>query len=312
MVNLPYCIYLETSAVNYLVDNFTIEELILIRKLIKETQNADFFISSVTITEILATKDDLRKEQLIYCIQNICNDNLLNSPSEFLINYIKTGMPKIEEKYKFYSNYELSKIWKDLCRNIDKTFVYNSYDLCQRIKFLQKEFTEVVEILFKENSYLQSTIQYAMEQQNKDKTLSEYEKMIIKTSWLLIFIILCCGIDLLENSLIESFWADLKIESIFNRLIFAINNLAILSERGPIVMMSRMFYCQKDKKINRGTIIDMLHSIYLVYCDTFLTNDKHFLLLKNSDEHINFNKIQLISENTFFKQLRNTINTFNK
>lgn len=77
-------------------------------------------------------------------------------------------------------------------------------------------------------------------------------------------------------------------------------------------MMSRMFYCQKDKKINRGTIIDMLHSIYLVYCDTFLTNDKHFLLLKNSDEHINFNKIQLISENTFFKQLRNTINTFNK
>lgn len=205
MFNLPYCIYLETSAVNYLVDNFTIEELILIRKLIKETQNADFFISSVTITEILATKDDLRKEQLIYCIQNICNDNLLNSPSEFLINYIKTGMPKIEEKYKFYSNYELSKIWKDLCRNIDKAFVYNSYDLCQRIKFLQKEFTEVVEILFKENSYLQSTIQYAMEQQNKDKTLSEYEKMIIKTSWLLIFIILCCGIDLLENSLIESF-----------------------------------------------------------------------------------------------------------
>lgn len=308
MTNLPYCIYLETSAVNYLADSFTVEELITIRKLIKKEKNADFFISSVTIAEILSTKDELRKEQLIYLMQNICNDNLLNSPSEFLINYIKAGMPRIEQKYEFYSNYELSKVWKDLCKNFNKTFIYDSDNLKERIKFLQKEFSEVVEILFKENSYLQNTIEYAMERNNENKTLSNYAKTIIKTSWLLIFIILCCGVDLLENSLIEDYWKDLKLETTLDRLIFSVEKLSKLTKLGPIVMMSRMFYCQKEEKINRGTIIDMLHSIYLVYCDTFLTNDKHFISFKNSDNHVNFNKIQLVSENIFFKQLKNIMN----
>lgn len=299
MTKLPYCIYLETSAVNYLADSFTIEELIAIRKLIKKTKNADFFISSVTIAEILATNDEVRKEQLVYLIQNICNDNLLNSPSEFLINYIKVGMPRIEQKYEFYSNYELSRVWKDLCKNVNKTFIYDSNDLKERIKFLQKEFSEVIKILFEENSYLQKTIEYAIEQSNKNKILNDYEKMIIKISWLLIFIILCCGVDLLENSSIENYWWDLKLESTFDRLNFSIEKLSKLTEFGPIVMMSRMFYCQKEKKVNRGTIIDMLHSIYLVYCDTFLTNDEHFISFKNSDNHINFSKIQLVSENIF-------------
>lgn len=172
----------------------------------------------------------------------------------------------------------------------------------EKIKFLQKEFLEAIEILFKENSYLENTIQYAIVQNNKNKTINDYEKTIMKISWLLIFIILCCGVDLLENSSIETYWADLKLMSTFDRLLFSIQKLGKLTELGPIVMMSRMFYCQKEKKVNRGTIIDMLHSIYLVYCDTFLTNDKHFTSLKNSDEHINFNKIQLISENVFFKQ----------
>ncbi len=307
--NLSYCIYLETSAVNYLVNTFETNELIAIKKLIKEDKNASFFVSSTTIAEILSTQDELRKERLIYCTQNICSQNLLNSPSEFIINYINAGMPNVESKYDFYSKHQLANTWRDLCNCVDKTFIYNPNELKTRIKGLQKEFSEITKDLFTENTHLQQSIEYAINKNEKFNNLNEYEITIKKISWVLIFLILCCGVDLIDNIAIEKYWNRLKLESTMDRLLFSIENLERLTEIGPIVMMARMWYSQSGSKHNRGTLLDMLHSIYLIYCDTFLTNDKHFLSFKDSDDHINFRKIQYIPENLFFKQLKNILST---
>lgn len=89
-----YHIYLETSAVNYLLDNFTVDELGVMKRLLIEEKNACFCISATTISEILLTSDELRKEKLIFCLQNICHEKIINSPAEFIINYIKSECQK--------------------------------------------------------------------------------------------------------------------------------------------------------------------------------------------------------------------------
>lgn len=98
MLNEDKFIYLETSAVNYLLDNFTFEELATIKVACYDANKILFCTSTPTIFEILSTTNENRREQLIYTLQNICYNRLMNSPAEFIINYINAGMPKEEPR----------------------------------------------------------------------------------------------------------------------------------------------------------------------------------------------------------------------
>lgn len=310
--NKTYYLYLETSSVNFLTDNFRVDELLLIKHLFEE-KNYIFCISSTTISEILCTSDEFRKEKLIFVVQNICTSNLINSPAEFIINYINAGMPRVEEKYDFYSEQELAKTWKELCENTSKTFIYDAVEFKEKIKFLQKSFKELSNDLFKEEKELQKTIEYAIKKDKDFHTLNEYEINIKRISWLLIFLILCCEVSdsFFDNSCISNYWDKLGITNTLMRLLYTIEKLNDLTNIGPIVIMAHMWAHQIETN-NRGTLLDMFHSIYLVYCDAFLTNDIHFLKLKENLEHVNCNKIQFISDNTFFNQIKKILETYNK
>ena len=81
-------IYLDTSAVNFLCDNLSLRDAAA-TKLYHARKGTKFYISSTVIWEILATKNDEQRELLIAFMQNLCYEKLINSPSEFILNYIK-------------------------------------------------------------------------------------------------------------------------------------------------------------------------------------------------------------------------------
>lgn len=176
------------------------------------------------------------------------------------------------------------------------------------MKFLQKSFKQMTKDLFMENSYLKKSIDDAVKMDKDFKILNEDELKIKQICWLLIFLFLCCG-DFMDNAYIDDYWNKLGYHSTFDRLLYSMYNLQALTVTGPIVMMAIMWHNQIGDG-NRGTLLDMFHSIYIVYCDTFLTNDEHFKKIQVNYEHINFEKISLISENTFFTGLRKAFDSY--
>ena len=303
-----YYIYLETSAVNYLLDNFTADELAVIKRLLKEQKNACFCISSTTISEILYTSEELRREKLIFSLQNMCHEYLINTPEELIIKYIESGMPEVEKKYDFYSSQTLANVWKDLYNNQAKTFIYDFQEFNERKKASEKIFKEMIQDLSAENSYLRASIDDAIKMDPEYETFNEEQLKIKQMCWLLIFLILCCGISI-DNSCIEDYWNKLRISSMPERVLYSMYNLQDLTNIGPIVIMAIMWSNQLENS-NRGTLMDMFHSVYIVYCDSFLSNDNHFRELKLYCEHVNFKKINIISENTFFTGLRNAFDSY--
>lgn len=129
--------YFETSAVNYLVDRFNWADAIA-TKGHQSTKGNIWYLSSVTLWEILSTKNEERREDIIFYCQHLFHEELLNSPSEFIINYINSGCPLVENKYDFHSKLSLSKSWKNICQDKRQTFIYNFESMKERMKHLQK------------------------------------------------------------------------------------------------------------------------------------------------------------------------------
>lgn len=301
MLNGNKYIYLETSAVNFLLDNFTFQELSTIKAACYDADKILFCISTPTIFEILSTTDENRREQLIYTLQNICYNRLMNSPAEFIINYINAGMPKEEPKYEFYSKLNIANTWTEICKDTCKTFIYDFNDVQNRKSFLSKEFKNIISEIFYNDTTWGNQINKILKLDLKYSKMNDYEILVKKICWVLILLILCAGISF-DNTCIDNFWKQYNCEKTEDRANFALFNLNQLTEHGPVVMMARMWIAQSGN-INRGTLLDMFHSIYIVYSDIFLTNDHHFEELKMSDTYEYFQKIDIISQNEFFKQV---------
>ena len=299
MINNKY-IYLETSAVNFLLDNFSFEELDTIKAASYEADKILFCISTPTIFEIISTKDEIRREQLIYTLQSICHNRLINSPAEFIINYINAGIPKIEPKYEFYSKLNIANIWNEICFNRQKTFIYSYNEIQNKKSFLSKQFKTIISDIFDNETNWGQMINNIMKMDINYSKMNKYEILVKKCSWVLILLILCAGISF-DNACIDKFWKQYNCDKTIDRIIFSLFNFNKLTECGPIVMMARMWISQINNT-NRGTLLDMFHSIYIVYCDMFLTNDYHFEELKNSDDYIYFEKIDNISNNDFLRK----------
>jgi hypothetical protein len=120
-------------------------------------------------------------------------------------------------------------------------------------------------------------------------------------SALLIFIILCCGIDI-DRTPTNAFWDKLGIKDPQNRMDYVLKNYEILIYRGPFPIIANMVLVQLEKggKPTRGIFWDALHSIYLIYTDYFFTSDEHFKKMRESYEHPIFKRINFVNADDWF------------
>jgi hypothetical protein len=304
-------IYLETSAVNYMADKYHSGDAKATR-IYHELKGTKFYISPITIWEILLTNDEGRREVLIQYIQNIGYRQLLNSPSEFIINYIKAGCPVVEKHYDFHTHLQIGKTWTDICDNPNKTLRVDQ----QSIKTASKLFLQAINHASKLIEEV-GLITTEMEQQQPDQIwldnilrklkgmayddIDSETKRTLKISITLILFIMCSEMDL-DNAPIKNFWKNIGIKGSYNRLNYLLKQHEELVYRGPFVILAQMAIVQlnKDGKPTRGIFWDMLHSLYLIYTDMFFTNDAHFLKLKYSLDHPVLKRITHLSETTFF------------
>lgn len=284
--------YLETSAVNMLADNLNdFEFLAYLQKALK----IDLCISAVVLWEILLNSSDARKEKLLYWLQFSCADYLLKSPTELVVTYIQAGLPKNDKKRFWYdreSSLELGNLWKRIHRKADKTIPIDLAKLKERTepinslskmhKSLLDSMTDKSEIGYDADAFHKIMIGLRERLKSQGELTRAQEKRY-KTSLILAFFILCIGIEL-DSSPIQRFWeaTGLTHEQPFERLEFLTSNHPELFVRGPIVEMMLMVEAQAHdtNSSNRGTIFDSLHTIYCYYADNVVSNDRHFLALK--------------------------------
>lgn len=304
-------IYLETSAINFLADKYSHQDgrATYAYHMMKGSK---FYISNVSIWEILLTSNKDRREQLIQFIQNIGFPKLINSPSEMIVNYIKSGFSVHEPKYDFHSKLDLALTWEDICENRDKTFVFDESDLKLRSKMIRslfkmasKEIEDISVIIpnEKEPTVFQRILSEKVRQLKRVnyEDQSPERKVIIKLTVLLILLILCNEIEL-DNQPIKDFWAEKGINGTFERLDFVIEEMEILVTRGPFPVLAEMTFAQirQGGKQTRGIYWDVLHSLYVIYSDIFMTNDNHFKKLRKQSDHLIFKRIIHMDEIKWF------------
>lgn len=299
-------IYWETSAINYLVDNFDRNDAIATKALQKVKRNR-YYLSPITIWEILLTSDSLRRERIIFLIQNLFHDQLLNSPSEFIVNFIAQGCPLFEKKYDFHSQLPIAKTWNNICQNEKMTFIIDHQLLKDKSKHIQdisKKLNKIINrvvlditINDTELQFQQILNSYHQRLNHREEDNHSKEAKIQKISILFMLYVFCMEVDI-DSEPIKRFWVQHKVEDTIERLEFLLANFEMLVHRGPFAEMALMAYTQISKgiKSNRGLFFDCLHCVYLTYIDFFITNDDHFVKLRDDSEHILFSRIYHLNE----------------
>jgi hypothetical protein len=304
-------LYIETSAVNYLLDNiFSQPQYSSIKtKELQISKRRKWFISALTLWEIFLTKNESRRFELFDFSRCLFYDNLIPSPEELIVNFIKSRCPRIENRYNLKSNSLFSKEWTKACRDRNYVFQPDRTELDERTKYIRiiadalketspkllpkclHDFSNIDTIMtnaFLKHIFLEISKQYG---NNLNDDLIKFITVTMKVT----LILLCYWIGL-DQPTIESFWKSIGELEPLERFDYAHKNFPDIFYRGPITNISKMILIQATK-FGRGFYFDSLHSSYITYSDLYITNDPHFLNFKNT--HINDpNMIKLIDVKT--------------
>lgn len=310
-------LYFETSAVNYLLDNiFSHPQHSSIRtKELQISKQRKWFISAITLWEIFLTKNESRRFELFDFSRCLFYDYLIPSPEELIVNFIKSGCPRIEKKYNLKSNSLFSNEWTKACRNRSYVFQPDRAQLDERTKYIRIIADALQETTPKllpkslhdlndsdtnlTNAFLKHIFMEVSKRygDNLNDDLIKFITVTLKVT----LILLCYGIGL-DQPTIESFWNSIgKLEPL-ERLEYAHKNFPDIFYRGPITNISKMILIQATK-FGRGFYFDSLHSSYITYSDLYITNDQHFINFKNTHtKDPNMIKLIDVKTMTFFNK----------
>lgn len=302
----PY-LYFETSAINHLHDVMTPEEAETLSKLISLKGN-QYRVSSLVFWEVLLTADDLRRESLVYFLQHFVPYPPIASPEELIIKWLHQGCPLEEARRPIETKTYIGKVWADIHKNKQKTFVLNRHDLANRLNLLRKlghslrrailaphEPDELLGIVIMDTiDPFVKNLSFVKDREH----VTEEQCNLYRVSVFFVVMIFCGNLSL-ESEIIDTFWKDEGVHEQHDRLIHFLKKYEIAICTGPIATMAVMALHQIKQKKSRGLWADCLHSVYIPYADRFHSADDHFCSLIGTDSH--FNKISDIRSFPGFK-----------
>jgi hypothetical protein len=279
-------IYFETSALNALQEQMS-WEVALNTRAYQNLKGRGFYISQMVIFEILSTKDEGRREELIFFAQHLFEPILLPSPEELIITFVEAGCPKYETDRELKSAGNMAKHWQGICQDRRKTLLFDA----KAVKSISDALRTIGQLIFDFHSH--QTLQVPKRDELVGVNLSvcniltQYdlvpkEHAHDSRTWnhyglvtLLIITIFCSGITV-DQEPIEAFWKRRGIIDLETRISYTFNHFPQLVSYGPFHLLALVIDAHSDKGYSRGMLFDCLHSLYAFYSDGFLTSDDHF------------------------------------
>ena len=300
--------YFETSAVNWFMHDRTINDAIATKQLQTE-KGRSWRLSTVTLWEILSTSNPERRDEIIHFSQHLFDREILPSPSELIVEYIKNGMPTHETPgQKYISTSEIARVWRDLVDDKGRCFNVDHASLVYKQKLFQsttKDIHKIInngDVLIKSSdptSGMDTTLSSLLAEIpfiKEGEFVSEEERVLYKVSLYYIIFILVSEGDW-DNTPVKSYWKSLGVDKTCCRIRYVLDNLYTLVHRGPFIVMAYMTVAQSKGKYSRGAWNDSLHAMYLPYVDFVFTSDAHFDGLKDLMDHpLVGGKIQYLPE----------------
>jgi hypothetical protein len=278
--------YFETSALNALASGRNIQDAIA-TKALQNFKGRGFYISPVVLWEVLLTSDEVTRETLIQFAQHLFEPDLLPSPEELIIQYIKVGCPEREAEYPLVSTGSFSDAWRDICGVKEKTLIFDPKLLSEKTNALREiarlshEFTSfnAIDISAKPGiAGLQVSLQQVLDRHaivppayREDFETVRHLRLVA----FFILLVLCAGASI-ERDVVEQFWARQGLQTVQERIDFLFSSFPQLVLRGPFHQIAHMAHFQGEAKFSRGVYFDSLHTVYSVYADTLISADEHF------------------------------------
>lgn len=278
--------YFETSAFNSFAEKYNIEDAVA-TKALQNLKGRGWYISPVVLWEVLLTTEEIKRESLIHFSQHLFEPDLLPSPEELIVQYIKSGCPESEAEYPLISRGIFSDSWRDICSIKEKTLKYEPKLITEKTKVLRDiarlfhEFTKSNSIDIsdtEEIAGLQVSIQQVLDRYSVIPAEYREDFETIRHLRLVAFfvlMILCAGATI-DGEVINNFWKKQGARSMQDRIDIVFTQFPQLLFRGPFHQIAHMTHYQSDEKFTRGVYFDSLHTVYSIYADKFLTCDEHF------------------------------------
>lgn len=293
-----YLVFLETSAINYLSENFDLDDIQRIKYQIKANRidahgiDIIFTTSQYVLFEVINTKTEREREYIIQAMQFALDDYILCSPISIIDTYIKAGYPLVEEWRSLKGSDHLCQVWSDLFFIKEKTFVVDRESLRKTMDRVYNH-SKNIRNLYKSNfnlshnvndTFYQFYAELIMQIRThfiKRKSFYKYlqsdkeSAMLFNLATYFIISLLLEG-NGYEYEQTERFWEERKTDDMKDKIQYLVNQEDLFF-RGPIVLMARMALTQlTEKTSNRGLYFDCLHSIYFPYVGKIVTCDDHF------------------------------------
>jgi hypothetical protein len=290
--NLFVNIYLETSALNYIKELTKDSSGAQATRLVQDAKGQRFFISPVTLWEIMMIGDEGEREAMIDYCATLCQELLPKSPGELLIDFIKSDCKRnvYESDEAFRCKGGIASIWRAVCRkpgtSID--FDYDAFsEFTTQLKSLSKRVDKLLHTFIFTGEFdsgdngLNTVVNIAYGALGEHMPAPEgvYAKYVVpirKIQIALVYLVLCCEQDIAHEP-IKQFWSELGVDKQLLRLDHLIKNVPYVFNSGPMEVVANVISFQMHEqkgKANRGAIHDGLHAIYLLFFDIFLTNDE--------------------------------------
>ena len=285
-------VYFETSALNAFAEGRSVQDAIA-TKAFQNLKGRGFYLSPVTLWEVLLTSDEVSRERLIRFAQHLFEPVLLPSPEELIVNYIKSGCPLVEAEYPLVSTGTFAPVWKDICAVKEKTFIFESglvrakTDALRNIGRLFHEFTSFnsIDIAAKPGTAgTQVSVQRVLDRYSviPSEFREDFEALRhIRLVAFFILVFLCAGASI-EQEIVEDFWRTQGARNRLERIDMVFSSFPQLVLRGPFNQIAHMAHFQSEKKFSRGVYFDCMHSVYSLYADTFISADEHFRIFREN------------------------------
>jgi len=285
-VNRLRRVYFETSALNAFAEDRNVHDAIA-TKAFQNLKGQGFYLSPVALWEVLLTSDEVTRERLIQFAQHLVEPDLLPSPEELVVKYIRSGCPLVEAEYLLISPGKFAPVWRDMCAIKEKTLVFDpslvraKTDALRDIGRLFHEFTSFnsIDIAAKPGiAGTQVSVQQVLDRYSvvPPECREDFETVRhIRLVAFFILVFLCAGASV-EQEVVEDFWRQQGARTMLERIEVVFSSFPQLVLRGPFNQMAHMAQFQSAKKLSLGVYFDCMHAVYSLYADVFISADEHF------------------------------------
>lgn len=283
-------IYLDTNIYSNLAKSYSLDKAISLRDYLIDKGKRPT-LSPVNLLEILGTRNEAQRENIIILCQHFCGPELFAEPEALIVDFIVSNKKENATQQLALSNQlstsELSNTWREVQSDKKRTLQITDEDLSHLEMF--KIFQGYLHAFYSRGKRLPELILPRLGDIEEFKETLRKETIMLREQQVpkermailcenrnIVSLVIVCACMTPFPDVLEEYWNLVGLDSVADRYSYLKNELSFLNENGPVIGMGSYMGWQATKRHDNGNFFDCLHLLYLPYVDELYTDDPAF------------------------------------